>query len=180
MSAGQRAHPDDAPHDDEALSRDMMLSRDRTLRAHVILDVARRLPQRYGKQGVELGAMTAFQRQPLVSDLLKLGLFSMNISRIIELGEANGENVTFSAIPSFLLGVGIHYAIEVAPTMASPMPGSPVVDVDRLERHVRRIEKHFGAVPVDAALVAEVAIQARAELMAAAENDVRLQDGDYR
>lgn len=161
---------------EEAMAAEIAIERDREIRAAVILDVAMRRPHRYSRQGIELGAMAALQSQPLVTDLVKLGLFSMNIEKIIALDEReDGEAVSFSRIPSFLLGVGVHYAIEVAPTLKSPEGSPPVISVGGLENHVRRIEKHFGIIPVDSALVARVAILARDHLQMASERDLRMQ-----
>lgn len=136
------------------------LHQDTDLRAHVILDVGSSMPHQFSRNGRTLPAEVAFQSQVLVRDLLKLGLFSMNIQSMAGLqDEAGGIPVSFAKIPESLLGVGLHYAITVAPTV--PGEGEPIVVIDELERHVRRLERHFGRIDVDMSLVARVAEHAR-------------------
>ncbi|MCW3782566.1 DUF2608 domain-containing protein [Defluviimonas salinarum] len=134
------------------------LDLDTDFRARVLLEVGMRCPHQFSRNGRTFPAGTAFLSQVLVRDLLKLGLFSLNIHSMAGLDErASGMPVSFARIPSSLLGIGLHYAIDVAPRDPDSPDGAPVVLIDDLERHVQRIEAHFGPVDIDMGLVARVA-----------------------
>jgi len=66
--------------------------------------------------------------------------------------------VSFARIPESLLGIGVRYAICVS---AAPSDHDPVIHIDDLERHVERIEAHFGPIDIDMGLVARIAQCAR-------------------
>lgn len=98
---------------DEAAS--LQLQRNTDIRARVILDVGRRLPHQFTRNNRTFRAETAFQSQVLVRDLLKLGLFCMNIPSMSGLQDDEGKvPVTFNQIPESLLGIGVRYAIRVS------------------------------------------------------------------
>lgn len=137
----------------------MQLHQDTDLRARVILDVGMRLPHQFSRNNRTFPASTAFQSQVLVRDLLKLGLFCMNIPSMAGLQDSEGNiPVSFARIPESLLGIGVRYAIRVS---ADPADYDPVIQIDDLERHVERIEAHFGPIDIDMGLVARVAQCAR-------------------
>ena len=141
-------------------AQSVQLHRDTDMRAQVLLDVGMSMPHQFSRNGRTFSAETAFQSQVLVRDLLKLGLFSMNIQLMAGLRDDTGNiPVSFARVPESLLGVGLHYAISVAPT--DPQEEEPVVLIDNLEKHVQILERHFGQIDVDMGLVARVAQWAR-------------------
>ncbi|MBW3243610.1 hypothetical protein KUV57_13130 [Epibacterium sp. DP7N7-1] len=137
----------------------MQLRQDTDLRALVILDIGMRLPHQYSRNDRTYPAQTAFQSQVLVRDLLKLGLFCMNIPSMAGIQDAEGTiPVSFARIPESILGIGLRYAIQVS---AHPSENDPILQIDDLEKNVKRIEAHFGPIDVDMGLVARVAQCAR-------------------
>lgn len=130
-------------------------------RARLMIRIASTCPHLYAKDGRALTFDLAFQREALVSDLLKTGLFAMNLHRHVSAGR-EGRSLGVGGMPSFLVASGLHYAIVAAPLEAGSAPGRPVVDVDALSRQVDRVERTFGTIPVDHALAARMSGFARA------------------
>ncbi|MFG6083436.1 hypothetical protein ACEUZ9_004696 [Paracoccus litorisediminis] len=128
---------------------------DGELRAEVMLEAALARSHHFTKNGHVLPVELAFQSAELVTNLVKLGLFSMNMPNMSEM-EASAEDgsISFNRVPAFLLAVGIDYAIEVAPTVDMLGPGgAQVISLDALADHIDRIETHFGAITIDADLI---------------------------
>lgn len=139
---------------------------DRALRALIILEAGCAQACTFTKNGHVLQPQVALQSVDLLRDLMKLGLFCLNIpisGAKTEDDEEDGET-RFDRFPSFFLGMSIHYAITVAPALedfdpegraVSRRPGVvPTIDLERLSDHVSRIEREFGVVPVDDELIA--------------------------
>jgi hypothetical protein len=133
------------------------------IKARVLLDIGLRMPHKFSRNNLTLPPMTAFQSQVLVRALLKLGLFSMNIPSMATIeapGHASG--ISFRKVPDAILAMGMHYAITVSPT--DPDQDEPVILIDELERHVKRLEGHFGVIGVDMEVVSRIARLAREEV----------------
>ena len=131
-------------------------------RAEVLLEIGLRSTHLFCRNGRTFGANVAFQSQVLVRDLLKLGLFSMRIHSMAGIEDAKDDiPVSFSRIPSSLLAVGLHYAIEVAPTDQNSELGAPVILLDELDLHIQKLEAHFSQIVVDMELVARISRLAR-------------------
>lgn len=143
-------------------------NRDRELRAEVILEAVSTCPRVFTKNGLVHPVKVAMQSTELVTNLIKLGLFSINVPNMSEMQEAaDGEGISFDRVPSFILGMAVHYAVEAAPIAAEPSPdGTPMVSLDDLASHVERIEEVFGTVSVDHDLVNGVARLAARRLVA--------------
>ncbi len=145
---------------DEKESIEVSLSSD--MKARVLLDIGASMPHRFSRNNRTLPAVSAFQSQVLVRDLLKLGLFSMNIPSMASIeGEGSRGGMSFNKVPDAILGMGIHYAVTVSPTDPEAGQDGPVILIDELERHVKRLEAHFGTIHVDMQVVSRVAQLAR-------------------
>lgn len=135
---------------------------DANYRASVLLATGMEKPHVYSRNDRIFGPDIAFQSQVLVRDLLKLGLFSMNIHSMAGLEDTGGNiPVSFARVPASLLSIGLDYAIDVAPTDANEEISVPVVSLDQLELQIQRLEQHFGQIVVDISLVARIARLAR-------------------
>lgn len=142
-------------------------AREKTLdRAALLLEVAASCPHKYTRNGLVHNAQTAFQSKPLVTNLLKLGIFSMNIPTMSGLDEATEKvGVSFATVPSALLATGVHYAIAVAPRAEGPEDEeTPIICLDALEAHVMRIEKELSEIHIDHDLVAHIRVLAQRKL----------------
>lgn len=141
-------------------AKSIELREERGMHAQVLLQVGMDMPNQYHRNNRTFPAHTAFQSLPLVRDLLKLGLFCMNMPTMAQPQNGAGElGAAGIRAPEAILGVGFRYAISV---MSAPSPGSfPILQIDDLERHVSRIEKVFGQIDVDMGLVHEVGRLAR-------------------
>lgn len=135
--------------------------RDIEFKAKVLVETGRRSPHVFARNGRTFGPLVSFQSQPLVRDLMKLGIFSMNLQTMAELEATAPGAAKFGKVPAALLAMGFHYAIDVAPGDVDPENGIRTVLVDDLERHVDRIETAFGQIDIDPQLVERVSIVAR-------------------
>lgn len=150
-------------------------SEDANYRAMVLLQTGMDKPHVYSRNDRIFGPDIAFQSQVLVRDLLKLGLFSMNIHSMAGLEDVDGNiPVSFARVPASLLSIGLDYAIDVAPTDANDEIEVPVVSLDQLEYQIQRLEQHFGQIVVDISLVARVARLARDILAQSQEPGIQL------
>ena len=135
------------------------------LRANVLLEVGLTSPYRFTRNGHVLQADVAFQSAPLVRNLLKLGLFSMNLNSMISVNEQIEEDkLSYSRVPSFLLAVGLHYAIDVAPLDPASPAEDMVISLDALDAQVARLEKTFGTIAIDTELLGIIPSLARERL----------------
>ena len=136
--------------------------------AALLLGVANSLPHKYTRNGLVLDATAAFQSHPLVENLLKLGIFSMNIPTMSGLEEAaHRAGVNFAAVPSALIATGIHYAISVAPRQKGfEGDEAPVICLDALAAHVAKIERELSEIHIDHGLVSSVRMAAQKRLEA--------------
>lgn len=135
------------------------LEQETDLKARILLEVGMQMPHRFSRNGRVFPAGQAFQSQVLVRDLLKLGLFAMNIPSMADLPDRLGERpVTFATVPEAFLGLALRYAVIVSESSRDP---EPIVEIDDLDRRVRRLEAHFGRIDIDMSLVARVAQCAR-------------------
>ncbi len=143
-------------------SESIEVSQSSDMKARVLLDIGAAMPHRFSRNNVTLPAVSAFQSQVLVRDLLKLGLFSMNIPSMASIGNSGArDGISFSRIPDALLGMAIHYAVTVSPTDPETPDDAPVILIDELERHVKRLEAHFGIIQIDMQVVSRVQQLAR-------------------
>jgi len=148
-------------------SVDPAAEHDAGIRARVVHDLAAGSAEMFSKGGRVLEARVAIQSVPLLTDLMKVGLFSMNLDSASGPDRLARGGFPAERVSSFLLGVGMLYAIEVAPTVKSA-DGIESISVEELAQHVRRIENSFGEIPVDRGMLTEVASIARRNLMRAA------------
>lgn len=134
-----------------------------TRQAEALLDIALSLPRRYSHAGMIVGAREAMQNVDLARDLLKLATFSAGLEDAVNASlEEAGRDIH---APTVLLGMGLHYAIEVAPARA---PGDPI-DLSLLAQHVRRIEGAVGLIAVDPRLLDGISRLARERIMKSPE-----------
>lgn len=130
--------------------------------AAALIAIATSLPHRYRHGGVNANGLQAMQNPDVVGDLVKLGIFCAGLeeaSRHVLASKHDGI-----ALPTMLIGIGLHYAIEVAPRAEDDGHG-PVIDTRGLERHVRRIEAAMGLIQIDPRLLDAVNRLARERLM---------------
>ena len=73
-------------------------------------------------------------------------------------------------MPTMLIGMGFHYAIEVAPRSEDDGLG-PIIDLNALSRHLRRIEGTMGLIEIDPRLLDAINRLARERLMRGPEPD---------
>lgn len=148
------------PTEDNAVARDEEM---RT-RAEVVFKALTLKERVYAWRGNELPSAVAMQSEPLVTALLKTGLFAINIQSMVTLtGGPDAGKLPVEAVPSFLLGMGADYAVSVAPQMAGA-PEGEVIDVAQLVAAVEKLESVMGDIPVDARLISEVCGVARKQL----------------
>lgn len=109
-------------------------------------------------KGLPLRAPRALMSSELVTDLMKVGIFSLNLQAGQGPQTAHKDPLTgFGA--QALIAVGFDYAIEAVPRD----PDDPeAVNLEDLRDHVRTIEGVFGAIPVDQYLVSRITMQAQA------------------
>lgn len=162
IKEGQGGH--DAMHLAPLVDADPTI--DRELSAAGLLDVGLARKHHFTKNGHILPAEQAFQSSELISNLMKLGLFSMNIP-LSDDASLDGDGLVHTArIPVFLLAMGLDYAIEASPTIAEPtQSGEPVISLDALAEHIAKIENGFGAISIDHELVDRIAMLANYRLM---------------
>ena len=141
--------------EEHGYSADVARENDSAMRATVVYEVASAVPHLFSHGGNVLAAPVALQSKPLLVDLMKVGLFSMNLDSASSFERRSGTAFPADRISSFILGMAVLYAIEVAPTENSA-EDPPVVSLDALNRHVRRIEAAFGEIPVDLAMISQV------------------------
>ncbi|MCE6959694.1 hypothetical protein LAZ40_11755 [Cereibacter sphaeroides] len=135
-----------------------MNERSKDMQALMLLHLGNAVDVAFHKSGRTLRAPVAFRSQALVRDILKVGLFSMNVPGQDRAGEEGRSGFAAPALPSALLGLAFHYALEAAPRAE----GAPeeTIDLGDLESHVALIERYFGPIGVDMDLVARVSILA--------------------
>lgn len=161
-------------NEDQAAARDGDLK----MRADVVFEALMLQDRTYERHGRKLSAGVAMQSEPLVTALLKTGLFATNIQSMVTLARGTDiptGKVEFDQVPSFLLGMGAHYAVTVAPKMSGSADGA-VVDVEALIVSTEKLEEVMGDIPVDKRLVEEVCKAARLRLQV--EGPASLSAGD--
>lgn len=105
--------------------------------------------------GQPLRAPKAMMSSDLVTDLMKVGIFSLNLQAGHSPRDESKPVSGFGA--QLLIATGFDYAIEAVPRAA----GDPLsINLEDLRDHVRRIEGVFGTIPVDQYLVSRVTMQA--------------------
>lgn len=136
--------------------------------AEDMLAIATSLPHRYRHGGHVAGAREAMQNPELVGNLVKLGTFCAGLEDASKhsLAVARGS----ISMPTMLIGMGFHYAIEVAPRSEDDGLG-PIIDLNALSRHLRRIEGTMGLIEIDPRLLDAINRLARERLMRGPEPD---------
>lgn len=160
--------------EDQAAARDG----DLRMRADVVFEALMLQDRSYERHGRKLSAGVAMQSEPLVTALLKTGLFATNIQSMVTLARGRdvpAGKVEFDQVPSFLLGMGAHYAVSVAPKMSGSQDET-IVDVGALIASTEKLEEVMGDIPVDRRLVEEVCKTARLRLQI--EGPANLSAGD--
>lgn len=121
--------------------------------AALLRDLARKSSVRFFRLGVERSSEEILHYPEVVSCLLKIGLFSLNISSMARMGapdEGDPPLLRLPVMPAAILGLGFDYALEAAPRVEGL---DNVIDVSRMIRHVRNIEAWFGSIDLDSELV---------------------------
>lgn len=133
-----------------------------------MLAIATSLPHRYVHGGHVAGAMEAMQSPELVGNLVKLATFCAGLEDASRHSLSIGKGSI--SLPTMLIGMGFHYAIEVAPRSEDDGQG-PVIDLQALARHLRRIEGVVGMIEIDPRLLDAVTRLARERLLRGPEFD---------
>lgn len=114
-----------------------------------ILDLLRMSSVRFGQDGSPIDEGSPGNGTLVVGilrNLMKLGAFSLNAPA---LEQAPGGGLDPDAIPAAMIGLGLDYALEVAPRVEGD---ENMISADGLEAHVARIEDTFGEIRVDDSL----------------------------
>ena len=127
-----------------------------TEEAELLLDLAEKCDVSFKKNGMTLSAEVAMLSPSLVVQLVKLGLFSLNVSSMARMGQGDDHDPGIARlpyIPSALLGLGFHYAMTAAPR---DIDDAKIVHVDALDEHIKFIERTFGDIDVDLELIDQI------------------------
>jgi len=164
------------------------LDRDIDVRAWLLVLGAAGSRRSFEQGGHILGPVEALQHHPLVVDLMKLGLFSLNVDMfarenpgiaIPEDFQVGGE-VTLANVPLFLIAMGFLYAIKVAPNSdEGEDEDENVISLDGLRSHIARIEGSMGSIAYDPILTSRVTTLA-AELVNSPDFDPDVFEEDLK
>lgn len=109
----------------------------------------------FERDGRRLEAPVALRTISVGTDLLKLGLFALNIHSLARLNQ-DTPAVRALPLPGELLGLAFDFALETAP--ATDVDGRRCISVRDLARLTALIEASFGEIRVDPALAEELAV----------------------
>ena len=137
--------------------------------ADLVLRVAQTVDTCFEKYGYVIKADEALQSSQVTGCLLKMGLFSLNLTSMARMSdpESNHYDPGIEAkapdlfrqgvlcVPENLIGIAVHHALEVAPDIGDQSMDN-VINVNQLEAHVEKLEAIAGEIRIDKALVHEI------------------------